>query len=68
MAFFLGCFGGHWFYLNQTKKAVIMLAIGFFGLFLFFPLIVTCIWSLIDLITVLCMSDDEFNEKYNSAV
>lgn len=68
LALLLGCFGGHWFYLNHTKKAVIMLIIGFFGLFLFFPLIVTGLWSFVDFIMVLSMSDAEFNEKYNSVV
>lgn len=66
LTFFLGCWGAHWFYLNQTKKAAVMLCIGFFGLFLFFPLLVTGLWSLVDFIMMLCMSDEEFNRKYNT--
>lgn len=65
LCFFLGCWGAHKFYLKETGLAAVMLVIGFFGLFLFLPLLITGIWSLIDLIRIACMSDAEFNAKYN---
>lgn len=42
-----------------------MLVIGLFGLFLLIPLLVTGIWSLINLIQLLTMGSEEFDRKYN---
>lgn len=67
LCFFLGCWGVHKFYLKETNLAIVMLVIGFIGLFLLFlPLLITGIWSLIDLIIIISMSDAEFNAKYNN--
>ncbi len=45
-----------------------MLGIGLAGLFFLFPLLVTGIWSLVDIIRILCMDSEEFDARYNSAV
>ena len=66
LCFFLGCWGGHKFYLKETGLAVVMFVIGFFGFFLFIPVLITGIWSLIDILMIACMSDAEFNAKYNN--
>lgn len=65
LAFFLGCWGIHWFYLGKNGKGVVYLIIGFFGLFFWFPLLVTGVLSLIDFIGFLCDSEERFNAKYN---
>lgn len=65
LALFLGCWGAHWFYLNRKKKATTMFLIGFFGSSLLFPLVVTGVWALADIIGLLSMSDEAFNETYN---
>lgn len=66
LAFFLGCLGIQFFYLGETTKGVVCLAITIllgwvFGLGLF----ITGIWSLIFLIQILTMSDQEFNQRFN---
>lgn len=74
-ALVLGVYGGHWFYLGNKKRAWWYLGItlaGFFisacTLFLCPPLAVFVIWilAIIDLVKIIKMSDDEFNEKYNA--
>ena len=57
LCFFLGGIGVHKFYLNQSGKGVLYL--------LFSWTFIPCFLSLIDLIVLLCMSEDEFNRKYN---
>lgn len=66
LALFLGEWGAHKFYLGDTTKGVIMLVIGFIGLFTFFPLLITGLWSLVDFIRICTMSEAELNSKYNS--
>ena len=66
LAFFLGCFGIQFFYLGETTKGVVCLVITIllgwvFGL----GLIITGIWSLIFMIQILTMSDQEFNQRFN---
>lgn len=66
LAFFLGCLGIQFFYLGETTKGVVCLVIALllgwvFGL----GLLITGIWSLIFLIQILTMSDQEFNHRYN---
>lgn len=65
LCFFLGCFGVHKLYLKEQKEGCVMLVIGLFGLFLLIPLLVTGIWSLINLIQLLTMGSEEFDRKYN---
>jgi TM2 domain-containing membrane protein YozV len=71
LAFFLGEWGIHKFYLNEQeegKKYLIWCAVGIvlapiiIGLI---PLIVLTVKKLIDCFTILFMTDDEFDEKYN---
>ena len=65
LAFFLGGWGAHLFYLGEKKKGVVYLIIGIFGLFFWFPLIVTCVLAIIDIFRYLFMSDAEFAAKYS---
>lgn len=65
LAFFLGGWGVHLFYLGEKKKGVVYLIIGIFGLFFWFPLIVTCVLAIIDIFRYLFMSDAEFAAKYS---
>jgi TM2 domain-containing membrane protein YozV len=60
LALFLGGFGIHRFYLNQT-------GLGFLYLLFFWTLIPGVI-ALIDFIVFLSMSEESFNAKYNSRV
>jgi TM2 domain-containing membrane protein YozV len=60
LAFFLGGFGGHRFYLGQT-------GLGFLYL-IFFWTFIPAIVAFIDFILFLTMSDEKFNEKYNSGM
>ena len=43
-----------------------MLVLTLLGFVFLLPLIVTCIWALVDLIRLLVMSDAEFDAKYNN--
>lgn len=65
LCFFLGCWGVHKFYLKQQGEGCTMLVIGLFGLFLLLPLLITGIWSLINLIQLATLSTEEFDRKYN---
>ena len=58
LAFFLGGFGVHRFYLNQT-------GLGFLYL-LFFWTLVPAIIAIVDFVIFLTMSDEKFNAKYNT--
>lgn len=57
LAFFVGVFGIHRFYLGQIGKGIL------YAIFFWFPL--TWIVAFIDGIIFLTMSDDDFNMKYN---
>jgi TM2 domain-containing membrane protein YozV len=71
LAFFLGMFGVHRFYLGDTKNGTIMLVgslvswlltfvlIGFLGLLVF------GVWAFIDFVRYLIMSDADFAAAYN---
>lgn len=66
LAFFLGCFGIQFFYLGETTKGIVCLIITLLLGWLFgLGLIITGIWSLIFLIQILTMSDQEFNQRFN---
>ncbi len=65
LAIFLGWLGVHKFYLGQTGLGVIYALCGTIGWILFLPPIIISIISLIEGIIYLCMSDDDFAEKYN---
>lgn len=42
-----------------------MLIVGFFGLFLFLPLLITFIWALVDFIQLLARGQEAFDAEYN---
>lgn len=58
LALFLGAFGVHRFYLGQTVIGLIYL----FTFWTFIPAII----AFIEFIVFLTMSDENFNEKYNT--
>lgn len=58
LAFFLGSFGAHKFYLGQTKKGIIFI--------LFAWTTIPAILAFIDFIVFLSMPDEKFNDQYNS--
>ena len=68
-AFFLGLFGAHKFYLGQTGMGIVYLVIGTIGWGLFFftfgvPQIILAVICLIEAITYLSMTDEQFTAKY----
>ena len=65
LCFFLGCWGIHKFYLRQQGQGVAMMLIGLIGLFALVPLLVTGVWSLVNLLQLLFMGDEQFNRMYN---
>lgn len=73
LAFFLGVWGIHWFYLDNRergKKYLIWCVVGIvlsFAIIGLIPLLVLAVMSLIDCFTYLFMSDEEFDERYNHA-
>lgn len=60
LAFFIGIFGIHRFYLGRTGSGIAMLLLTC----TFIGLIVTGPWAFIDMIRYLIMSDREFAERY----
>ncbi|HLD91749.1 MAG TPA: TM2 domain-containing protein [Patescibacteria group bacterium] len=60
LAFFLGVIGAHKFYLGKTILGIAYLFFFLFFFWTFLPLFIV----LIDLIILLCMSQDKFEEKY----
>ena len=71
LAFFLGEWGIHWFYLNEQdkgKKYLIWCVVGICTCWLLIgliPLLVLWVLKLVDCFSILCMPDQEFDEKYN---
>lgn len=57
LAFFLGGFGAHRFYLGQSGRGILYLVF----CWTFIPAII----AFIDFFCLLLMSDEEFNRKYN---
>ncbi len=55
LAFFLGIFGAHRFYLRQTASAIVMLVLSL----TIVGMIITGIWSFIDWIILLCHAGDD---------
>jgi TM2 domain-containing membrane protein YozV len=57
LAFFLGGFGAHKFYLGQTSKGILYL--------LFFWTCIPAVIALIEFCVLLGMNEEQFNKKYN---
>jgi len=64
LAFFLGVFGVHRFYLGRIGSGVVMLILTCTVV----GLLVTGIWAFIDFIRYLVMSDAEFNARYQQRI
>lgn len=68
LAFFLGMFGIHKFYLKQNTAGIIYLVTTLVGWILVIPIIVLSIVVLVDFVMILVMSEEDFNKKYNSTI
>jgi TM2 domain-containing membrane protein YozV len=65
LAFFLGAFGAHKFYLGKTGAAVTMLLLSTFGaILLFVPPMIMGLIAFIEFIIYLVTDDAEFQRKY----
>ncbi|GAB6408281.1 TM2 domain-containing protein [Pseudomonas sp. MHK4] len=65
LAFFLGAFGAHKFYLGYTSQAVIMLLVFLFGwLLLGVPSFVIGIIAFVEFIIYLTKSEEDFEQTY----
>jgi TM2 domain-containing membrane protein YozV len=66
LAFLLGGFGAHWFYLGFQKQGIIYICITIIGgiLLLGIPSLVMWIIALVEAIRFLCISQETFNSKY----
>lgn len=65
LAFFVGCLGIHEFYLGKSGAGVAFLLVTLLLGWLVFPLIIVMIINFIQMISYLCMSDEQFAAKYN---
>jgi TM2 domain-containing membrane protein YozV len=65
LAFFLGVFGAHWFYLGNAPKGLIYLLVSILGApFFLVPTLIISLLSFIDAILLLSMKNNVFQEKY----
>lgn len=60
LAFFLGVFGIHRFYLGRTGSGIVMLVLTI----TLFGIVLSGLWALIDTVRYLVMSDAEFAHRY----
>jgi TM2 domain-containing membrane protein YozV len=65
-AWFLGAFGGHWFYLGNMKRGWLTLIAGLVGLVLVLPLFITAILSLIHFIKLAILADTEAFDDFSA--
>lgn len=54
LAFFIGCFGAHKFYIGKNGQGVAMLLMCTIGWLLIIPGVIACIWAFVDFIIGLC--------------
>ena len=54
LAWFLGVFGGHKFYVGKNGQGIAMLLMGTIGWLVIVPGIAVCIWALVDFIVGIC--------------
>ncbi|WP_104961369.1 TM2 domain-containing protein [Pseudomonas sp. XWY-1] len=65
LAFFLGCFGAHKFYLGYTGQGLIMLLVFLFGFILVgIPSLVIGVIAFIEFIIYLTKSEEDFERTY----
>jgi len=64
LAFFLGVFGVHKFYMGKTNAGLIMLLCGTIGWLLVLPGIFASITAFIEFIIYLVTSDEDFEDRY----
>ncbi len=64
LAFFLGVWGIHKFYLGQTTGGIILLICGTIGWVLIVPGIVAVVIALIEFIIYLTKTEEQFHEDY----
>ncbi|EJM74309.1 TM2 domain-containing protein [Pseudomonas sp. GM55] len=65
LAFFLGAFGAHKFYLGYTKQAMIMLLVFLFGwILLGIPSFIIGIIAFVEFIIYLTKSEEDFEQTY----
>ena len=64
LAFFLGHWGIHKFYLGKTNAGIIMLLLGTVGWILIIPAVVNWIIALVEFVIYLTKSDQQFYEDY----
>jgi TM2 domain-containing membrane protein YozV len=64
LALFLGTLGAHKFYLGRTAVGVVYLLCGTIGWFLIFPPLILSVICLVEGLTYLSYSDEEFARKY----
>ena len=65
LAFFLGGLGVHEFYLGRTGAGFCFLLATLFTSWLIFPMFIIWLIVLIQAISYLCMTDEQFAEKYH---
>ena len=64
LAFFLGVFGIHKFYMNKPGSGIIMLLCSTIGAILVFPLLIMCGISIVEFVIYLTMTDETFDRTY----
>src|SRR5690606_18002165 len=65
LAFFLGAFGAHKFYLGYTKQGIIMLLVFIFGFILIgIPSMIIALIAFVEFIIYLVKSDEDFEQTY----